>query len=162
MVACSLRLPFKALTSKALTIFYHPSVQLCSGALMAVSIPTHVTSYWLDTTLGTVLLYFCVAAGFFYGALSTTAFFTIMEEAISERYGEGKDKKKGKLDFVHIAMPVRIVSSLGLMVRPDLPSFTDLRSSNRRLGHRFVLPDSPYPHRRRVEQLVVSRGLSSK
>lgn len=74
---------------------------------MAVSIPTHVTSYWLDSTLGTILLYVCVAAGFLYGALSTTAFFTVMEEAISERYGEGKER--GKLDFVHIAMPVRVI-----------------------------------------------------
>lgn len=73
---------------------------------MAVSIPTHVTGYFLDSTLSTALIYACVLSGFVYGALSTTAFFTIMEEAISERYGEGKEKRRGKLDFVHIAMPV--------------------------------------------------------
>lgn len=87
---------------------------------MAVSLPTHVTGYFLEDLIPTILIYVCVGAGFIYSGLAVTTFFGTLEEAVNEQYRSGEFKKKTKLDVVHLLLPVSLLviigSSAGLYV----------------------------------------------
>lgn len=75
---------------------------------MAVSLPTHVTGYYLEELQFTVMVWCAVTTGFAYAVLATIAFFEVMANAINESYGSGTGElgKRSKLAVVHAMMPV--------------------------------------------------------
>lgn len=80
---------------------------------MAVSLPTHVAGYYLETLRDTILLWSAVASGFAYAMLAGLVFFEVMAAAVNERYGSSaKSAAKRslqtyqKLQVVHLLMPV--------------------------------------------------------
>ncbi|GAA5885899.1 hypothetical protein JCM16303_000100 [Sporobolomyces ruberrimus] len=56
------------------------------GSLSSISLPTHITGYFLPTLPQTILLWTIVLLGLIYSAPTTTLFFKILEESISEDY----------------------------------------------------------------------------
>ncbi|GAA6005437.1 hypothetical protein JCM10207_002981 [Rhodosporidiobolus poonsookiae] len=89
--------PTSAATYSFLTAFV--------GALSAVSIPTHITGYFLPTVEQTALLWAAVAARVVYSALCAYAFSLVLDESVSERYRapiehqyNGREKEGGDGD----------------------------------------------------------------
>ncbi|GAA6008413.1 hypothetical protein JCM11491_004466 [Sporobolomyces phaffii] len=110
------------------------------GSLSAISLPTHITGYFLPTLLQTILLWSVVALGVTYAGLTASLFFKILEEAVSDRYGvplfvewetrdkdlkalrDGRDKKLGVRGVRGISwaalttLLLLIATSIGLFV----------------------------------------------
>ncbi|GAA5858691.1 hypothetical protein JCM8547_001425 [Rhodosporidiobolus lusitaniae] len=97
------------------------------GSLSAVSLPTHITGYFLPSLPRTSLLWSVVSAGAVYGILCVVCFFGVLEEAVSEGYrapvgllgeeeDEGKEKKMGRLRWVNRAAAVAVGVEAGLSI----------------------------------------------
>ncbi|GAA5827677.1 hypothetical protein JCM11251_001783 [Rhodosporidiobolus azoricus] len=56
------------------------------GALSAISLPTHITGYFLPHLPQTTILWATVAFGSTYSILCVICFFSVLEESTSERY----------------------------------------------------------------------------
>jgi hypothetical protein len=100
-----------------------PTLLLPAGALSAVSLPTHVTGYFLSTIPRTAILWGCVAVGMTYGVLAVVCFFTVLEESTAERYRAPIDvaaddtrKSMGRLRWMSRAAAVVAVLYVGLSV----------------------------------------------
>ncbi|GAA5907386.1 hypothetical protein JCM5296_002181 [Sporobolomyces johnsonii] len=65
------------------------------GGLAAVSLPTHVTGYFLPSIPRTALLWACVVLGVLYAALCVVLFFRVLEEAVSEGFRAPRNAKTG-------------------------------------------------------------------
>ncbi|GAA6039985.1 hypothetical protein JCM8097_002652 [Rhodosporidiobolus ruineniae] len=114
----------QALTSAAVLNFLSAFV----GALSAVSLPTHITGYFLPTVPRTALLWATVASGGVYAALCCVVFFGVLGEATSEGYrapvrldGEEEEedeteKRMGRLRWVSGAASGAAVVEAGLSV----------------------------------------------
>ncbi|KAM0786039.1 hypothetical protein ACM66B_006852 [Microbotryomycetes sp. NB124-2] len=79
--------------------------------MMSVSLPTHVTGYFLPETIATVCLWTTTALGLIYAAVGGTCFFAIMNQAISDaaRYGD----RPTRLKAIHWALPIIVVLVIG-------------------------------------------------
>ncbi|GAA5905544.1 hypothetical protein JCM6882_004781 [Rhodosporidiobolus microsporus] len=104
------------------------------GALSAISLPTHITGYFLPQIPQTALLWSTVTSGGVYSVLCVVAFFNVLEESTSERYRapvlaeeEGEDwedetevaetkRKMGTLRWISRAAAVAVVLEAGMSI----------------------------------------------
>ncbi|KAK4048534.1 hypothetical protein OIV83_004702 [Microbotryomycetes sp. JL201] len=79
--------------------------------MLSVSLPTHVTGYFLSDTVATVLIWITTATGFSYAICAGVCFFLIMNQAISDaaRYGESSSRLK----IVQWALPLLTIAVVG-------------------------------------------------
>ncbi|GAA5973527.1 hypothetical protein JCM11641_007099 [Rhodosporidiobolus odoratus] len=94
------------------------------GSLSAVSLPTHITGYFLPSIPRTSLLWATVLVGAVYAVLTIIAFFTVLEESVSEHYRaplvEGEEnataKSMKKLKGINLAAAGALVVETALSV----------------------------------------------
>ncbi|BGP19982.1 hypothetical protein JCM10213_006759 [Rhodosporidiobolus nylandii] len=95
------------------------------GALASVSLPTHITGYFLPTVSRTSLLWSTVALGAIYAVLCVVCFFAVLGEATSESYRaplaseveeEESTRKMRMLSWISRAAAGCLVGTVGMSV----------------------------------------------
>ncbi|GAA5838217.1 hypothetical protein JCM3766R1_001863 [Sporobolomyces carnicolor] len=78
--------PFSETCQTPTTAATYTFVASFLAALSSISLPTHITGYFLPTVVQTVLLWSIVLTGCVYSGLTASLFFKILANAVSESY----------------------------------------------------------------------------
>ncbi|GAA5955773.1 hypothetical protein JCM3765_001848 [Sporobolomyces pararoseus] len=109
--------PYSASCQSPTTASTYAFIASFLGALSSISLPTHITGYFLPTLPQTILLWLFVVFGLIYSGLTAAVFFRILEVAVGESYASGivvdyRQRESGELEGKRIRKKLTVLRTM--------------------------------------------------